>query len=191
MTNCLVIRLKQVQYYAYRSGAPMYEVIANLILPTYVDVSCLIVVLSQQRDMCIAVKSVYIPDYLQTRQALCGSVALCWYVEWFLRGSVKSSLASETHFLWMMRAGGLSVWVWEAIHSWGRSSVLPQSPNHRPPIAREERYSTWLALNHCCCVEVIHLSSHSNGVLSSLTYSANACGHKQDALKAVFRSYLF
>lgn len=69
----------------------------------------------------------------------------------------------------------LHFWTWEALHSWGRSSVLPQTPNHRPPIAGEELYSTRLALNHCCRGEVICPPLLSNGGLSSLTNGGNAC----------------
>lgn len=63
--------------------------------------------------------------------------------------------------------------MWEALHSWGRSSLLPQTPNHRPTIAGEELYSSWLALNHCRRGEVIHPPLLGNGGLSLLTNGGN------------------
>lgn len=64
--------------------------------------------------------------------------------------------------------------MWEALHLWGRSSLLPQTPNHRPTIAGEELYSSRLALNHCRCGEVIHPPFLANGGLSLLTNGGNA-----------------
>ena len=58
----------------------------------------------------------------------------------------------------------------------GGSNALPPTPNHRPPIGAEERYSTRLALNHRCRSEVIRLSYCSNGAHGSLTQGGNVCG---------------
>lgn len=54
--------------------------------------------------------------------------------------------------------------------------MLPQTPNHRPPIAGEELYPARLALNHRRRGEVIRPPLLANGGLSSLTNGGNVRG---------------
>lgn len=69
--------------------------------------------------------------------------------------------------------------------------MLPQTPNHRPPIAGEELYSARLALNHRRRGEVIRPPLLANGGLSSLANGGNAWGERDASDSFAFPSCLF